>query len=196
MFTGLIQALGRVVANTEGKLRVAVDGALGAVAAGDSIAVAGVCLTALDDDSSVLSFAVSPETLARTTLGRLPIGARVNLEPSLLPTSRMGGHWVSGHVDAVGTVLERAADGAFERWRFSLPLAIAPLVAVKGSIAIDGTSLTVNAVDSDSFAVTLIPHTLTHTTFAERGAGDSVNLEADLLARYAARVLEFAGAPR
>ncbi len=190
MFTGLIRAVGRVhsLAATEMGQRIGIRyaaGALGPIALGDSIAVSGVCLTALDPASGSFTADVSRETLARTALGSLSIGAGVNLEPSLTPSSLLGGHLVTGHVDATGSVL--SIDD--ERWTFSLPIELARFVAIKGSIAVNGVSLTVNSVGDDRFGVTLIPHTLAHTTFGELRAGAAINLEIDLVARYVARLL-------
>jgi len=132
---------------------------------------------------------VSNETLALTTLGGLPIGAAVNLERSLLPTTRLGGHLVSGHVDAVGAVEKVWDDGRSQRWRFTAPRGVLRYVAAKGSIAVDGTSLTVNAVDDTGFEVNLVPHTVAHTAFGETAVGAAVNLEVDTIARYVERLL-------
>jgi riboflavin synthase len=193
LFTGLIQAVGAVRLRAESRLGIGFDtDALGPIALGDSIAVNGVCLTAVHFSATEVHFDVSPETWARTHLGTLEVGNTVNLEPSLTPSSKLGGHFVSGHVDAVGAVLAIDEEPASQRWRFSLPAIIAPLVAVKGCIAVDGVSLTVNEVGEDWFGVTLIPHTLEHTRFHQLMPGAPVNLEADMLARYAARALQFA----
>ena len=193
MFTGIVQAVGRVraIEKRGADARLALDAAglgLEDVAIGDSIAVAGVCLTVVALDASGFAFDVSPETLSRTTLGTLAAGDPVNLEKSLRLADRLGGHLVAGHVDGVGKVIAVHDDGAAQRWVFSAPLALARYIAVKGSIAIDGTSLTVNEVDGDTFGVTLIPHTLAVTTFGARKAGDAVNLEVDLVARYVERL--------
>lgn len=193
MFTGIIQAVGRIASREPrgGDARLVIDAGaldLGDVAIGDSIAVAGVCLTVVAIDGTRWSADVSAETLARTTLGHLAIGAGVNLEKALRLADRLGGHLVSGHVDGVGSVVGVGDDGASQRWRFRLPRALARYVAVKGSVCIDGTSLTVNEVGDDDFGVTLIPHTLAMTTFGARTAGDAVNIEVDLMARYAERL--------
>ena len=193
MFTGIVQAVGRVrtIEKRGADARLALDAAglgLEDVAIGDSIAVAGVCLTVVALDASGFAFDVSPETLSRTTLGTLAAGDPVNLEKSLRLADRLGGHLVAGHVDGVGKVVAVHDDGAAQRWIFSAPLALARYIAVKGSIAIDGTSLTVNEVDGNTFGVTLIPHTLAVTTFGARKAGDAVNLEVDLVARYVERL--------
>ena len=193
MFTGIVQAVGRVctVEKRGADARLALDAAglgLEDVAIGDSIAVAGVCLTVVALDASGFAFDVSPETLSRTTLGTLAAGDPVNLEKSLRLADRLGGHLVAGHVDGVGKVVAVHDDGAAQRWIFSAPQTLARYIAVKGSIAIDGTSLTVNDVDGNSFGITLIPHTLAVTTFGARKAGDAVNLEVDLVARYVERL--------
>jgi riboflavin synthase len=193
MFTGIVQAVGRIAAREAygGDARLVIDAGLldlADVAIGDSIAVAGVCLTVVSIDGTHWVADVSAETLARTTLGALAGGAGVNLEKALRLADRLGGHLVSGHVDGIGAVLRIDDDGASQRWTFRMPDGLARYIAVKGSICVDGTSLTVNAVDADTFGVTLIPHTLAVTTFGARMAGDSVNLEVDLVARYVERL--------
>ncbi len=193
MFTGLVEATGRVAAiETQGgdvRLRITSD-TLGFsdVQLGDSIAVNGVCLTAVAFDAGSFDADVSTETLARTTLGAWSVGRLVNLEKSLRFGDRVGGHLVSGHVDGVGRVLAIAPDARATRWRFALPRALSRFVAEKGSIAVDGVSLTVNAVGDEHFEVALIPHTQTVTAFAETAVGSAVNLEVDLLARYLDRL--------
>jgi riboflavin synthase len=193
MFTGIIQAVGRIAAREErgGDARIVIDAGaldLSDVALGDSIAVAGVCLTAVDLDGTRFAADVSAETLRLTTLGALGVGAAVNLEKSLRLADRLGGHLVSGHVDGVGAVVEVHDDGGSQRWTFRAPAPLARYIAVKGSICVDGTSLTVNQAGADTFGVTLIPHTLAATTFGARKAGDAVNLEVDLVARYVERL--------
>ena len=193
MFTGIIQAIGSIerIETRAGDRRLLVDsGTLGLddVREGDSIAVAGVCLTALDIDAARFAADVSNETLALTTLGRLPAGAAVNLEKALRLSDRLGGHLVSGHVDGVGTVVAIEGDARSQRWTFAAPAALARYIAVKGSVCVDGVSLTVNAVDGARFAVNLIPHTQAVTTFGQRRVGDAVNIEVDLIARYAERL--------
>jgi riboflavin synthase len=193
MFTGIVQAVGRVagIGSGRGAIRLSIGAdALGLddVGIGDSIAVSGVCLTVVARDQACFSADVSHETLARTTLGRRSVGEGVNLEKSLRLSDRLGGHLVSGHVDGAGEVLEIEDQGGSQRWRFRMPRALARYVAEKGSIAIDGVSLTVNGVDDESFHVTLIPHTIAVTTFRERRRGDLVNLEVDLVARYLERL--------
>ncbi|HEY6943174.1 riboflavin synthase [Dokdonella sp.] len=197
MFTGIIQAVGSIASREEhsGGLRLAIGAGaldLGDVAIGDSIAVAGVCLTVVAIEGTRWFADLSAETLARTTLGGLAVGARVNLEKALRLADRLGGHLVSGHVDGIGTVLAIDDEGASQRWRFRIPRALARYIAVKGSICVDGTSLTVNEAGEEAFGVTLIPHTLAVTTFGARAVGDAVNIEVDLMARYAERL---AGVP-
>ncbi|MBI2396722.1 MAG: riboflavin synthase [Xanthomonadales bacterium] len=193
MFTGIVEATGRVAAITHqgGDVRMRIGSeALGFddVQLGDSIAVNGVCLTVVAFDAGGFEADVSTETLACTTLGSWTVGRLVNLEKSLRFGDRVGGHLVSGHVDGVGSVLAIEADARALRWRFALPRALARFVAGKGSIAVDGVSLTVNAVDDNAFDVALIPHTQTVTAFAETAVGSTVNLEVDLLARYLDRL--------
>lgn len=194
MFTGLIQAVGRLAAReTRGgdqRLRFRWGGLPHHdIALGESIAVSGCCLTVVAWDDEGWDADVSNETLALTTLGRLPLGAAVNLERSLLPTDRLGGHLVSGHVDAVGAVEKVWDDGRSQRWRFTAPASVLRYVAAKGSIAVDGTSLTVNVVDAAGFEVNLVPHTVAHTAFGETAVGAAVNLEIDTVARYVERLL-------
>jgi riboflavin synthase len=201
MFTGIIQAVGRVASREErgGDARLVVDAAaldLGDVAIGDSIAVAGVCLTAVAVDGAHFTADVSAETLARTTLGALGAGSPVNLEKSLRLADRLGGHLVSGHVDGVGEIVRFDEDGASRRCLFRAPAVLLRYIAVKGSICVDGASLTVNEVEGDTFGVMLIPHTLAVTTFGTRRAGDAVNLEVDLVARYVERLYGERGAAR
>jgi riboflavin synthase len=194
MFTGLIQDVGRVESlhALEGDVRLRVASGrlrMDDVALGESIAVSGVCLTVVEFDAQGFAVDVSNETLSRTTLGALIAGAPVNLERALLATDRLGGHLVSGHVDGVGEVVSIADDARSQRWRFRAPALLLRYIAEKGSICIEGVSLTVNAVDADGFDVNLIPHTLTHTAFGASRVGDSVNLEVDLVARYVERLL-------
>lgn len=194
MFTGLIQAVGtlshRELRGGDVRLRIG-TGALpfGDVALGESIAVNGVCLTVIEFDAASFAVDASTETLALTTLGALAIDAPVNLERAMLPTDRLGGHLVSGHVDGVGRVREVWPDARAQRWRFSAPAALLKYIATKGSICVDGVSLTVNGIDDEGFEVALIPHTVAHTAFSATQVGDAVNLEVDLIARYVERLL-------
>ena len=195
MFTGLIQGVGRLRAlePSGGDIRIHIDtGSLPfeAVEMGESIAVNGVCLTVVGFDKASFSADVSTETLSLTTLGGLGENAALNLERALQPTERLGGHMVSGHVDGVGRVLDVHEDARAQRWRFEMPVHIAKYVAKKGSISVDGVSLTVNAVDNTTFEVALVPHTVSHTAFADTQVGDAVNLEIDVVARYVERLLE------
>ena len=194
MFTGIIEGLGRVSAleSRDGDVRLRVDvGSLpfAAVQLGESIAVNGVCLTVVEFDAASFAADASNETLSLTTLGALQVGALVNLERAMRPTDRLGGHLVSGHVDGLGRVLSIVEDARAQRWRFAAPAALLRYVAKKGSICVDGVSLTVNEVDAEGFEVALIPHTVAHTAFAQTKAGDAVNLEIDLVARYVERLL-------
>ena len=195
MFTGLIGAVGRLAARSarDDGFRVTVDtGALplAAVAVGDSIAVNGVCLTVVALGAGRFDADVSGATLAATTLGALEVGARLNLERALTLATPLGGHLVSGHVDGVGEVVAVEPVGESRTVRVRVPRALARYVARKGSVSIDGVSLTVNAVDGDAFTVNLVAHTLAHTTLGGAAAGDAVNIEVDLLARYLERLLE------
>ena len=198
MFTGIIQSVGRI-ARLEprgGDVRLHVDTAdldLADVQLGDSIAVSGVCLTAVTLDARGFSADVSNETLSLTTLGKHKAGDPVNLEKALRLADRLGGHLVSGHVDGVGKVVSITPDGRSLRWVFEVPAALSRYIAAKGSICIDGTSLTVNEVNGHRFGVNLIPHTVEHTTFVDRKAGDAVNLEVDVVARYVERLLGAGG---
>ncbi|MDV3239068.1 MAG: riboflavin synthase [Gammaproteobacteria bacterium] len=194
MFTGIIQAVGEIAALEPkgGDLRLRVRTGrldLGDVRPGDSIAVSGVCLTAVELPGDGFWADVSGETLAHTVLGDLKAGARVNLEKALLPTTRLGGHLVSGHVDGVGEVIERKRDARSERFRIRAPQALARYIAHKGSICVDGVSLTVNAVEGSVFELNIVPHTLAETTLDEYRPGRRVNLEVDLIARYLERLL-------
>lgn len=194
MFTGLIQGLGEVAGlhslGGDLRLRIAVGSLpFRGVELGESIAVSGCCLTVVEHDDVSFAADVSTETLACTTLGGWRIGDAVNLERAMLPTTRFGGHIVSGHVDGVGRVLSISDDARAQRWRFVVSQGLLRYLAHKGSIAVDGVSLTVNAVDAEGFEVALIPHTVSHTRFSSTRAGDAVNLEVDLIARYAERLL-------
>jgi riboflavin synthase len=194
MFTGIVAARGSVqeivARGNDMRLRInsgALD--LGRCATGDSIAVAGVCLTMLDLDRHDFSADVSAETLALTTLGSLQAGSAVNLELALALQDRLGGHLVSGHVDGLGRLLDRKPDGRSQRFEFQVPARLVRYIAVKGSITIDGVSLTINSVQDNCFSVNLIPHTLEVTSLGALLPGQQVNIEVDLLARYLERLL-------
>lgn len=194
MFTGIIEGVGRIARREaiggDVRFHIAV-GTLPfeAVQLGESIAVNGVCLTVIAFDPTCFQADASTETLGLTTLGALAEGAPVNLERAMRPSDRFGGHMVSGHVDGIGRVVSITADARALRWRFAAPAALLRYVAQKGSICVDGVSLTVNAVDAHGFEVALIPHTVAHTAFAHTGVDDAVNLEIDLVARYCERLL-------
>jgi riboflavin synthase len=199
VFTGIITCLGSVASiEQRGDLRmtIASDYDLGSIAIGASIACSGVCLTVIEAGpdtmrSSWFAVDVSAETLARTTLGRWRVGTPVNLERSLKIGDELGGHLVFGHADGVAVVKERRGEGDSVIFRFAAPPALAPYIAEKGSISLDGTSLTVNAVAGSEFTINVIPHTLAVTSFGTRQVGDEVNVEVDMLARYVARLREF-----
>ncbi len=193
MFTGIVSTKGSLLKITPlgGDSRLWIDcGSLqmGNCRTGDSIAVSGVCLTMLEPKESGFSADVSRETLELTTLGLLEPGRQVNLELALALEDRLGGHMVSGHVDGKGRLLSRRQDARAERFEFELPAGLARYVAKKGSICIDGVSLTVNEVDGARFSVCLIPHTLEVTTLGMLQAGDELNIEVDLIARYLERL--------
>ena len=194
MFTGIIEGVGRLAAleRRGGDVRLTVEVgtlAFDAVQLGESIAVNGVCLTVIEFDARSFAADASNETLALTTLGALAVGDVVNLERAMRPTDRLGGHLVSGHVDGLGCVERIEPDARAQRWRFSAPAPLLRYIAKKGSICVDGVSLTVNEVDDAGFDVALIPHTVAHTRFAQTQVGDAVNLEIDLVARYVERLL-------
>jgi len=194
MFTGIIIASGRLVSIAErgGDLELGIDAGrldLSRIAVGDSVSVQGVCLTATRIEGPVFYADVSRETLAKTTLGALKTGARVNLEPSLRAGDALGGHLVSGHVDAVGRLVDLKEDARSRRLQFELPAELMRFVAPKGSICIDGVSLTVNRVEGQLFDVNIIPHTSEVTTLSDLARGDSVNVEIDVIARYLDRLM-------
>jgi len=194
MFTGIIEAIGEIVELQPrgGDLRLRVHTGkldLHDVVLGDSIAVNGVCLTAVELPGDGFWADVSGETLARTGIGSLKKGSPVNLEKALTPTTRLGGHLVSGHVDGIGVVQERWQDARSARFRIEAPAALAKYIAEKGSICVDGTSLTVNAVNGAEFELNIVPHTLQETIMDTYQKGTRVNLEVDLLARYLERLM-------
>ncbi len=195
MFTGLVETMGKIVEIVDqppGK-RFSIDAGIVAdeAAIGDSICINGCCLTVVAIAETVLDFEAGEETLSRTNLGSLVADDHVNLERSLAVGQRLGGHYVTGHVDDLGQLIEIRDDPPWAHLKFRMPTRLASQVAAKGSIAIDGISLTVVDADSDSFSVALIPHTLKVTTLGHRKPGDQINLETDVLAKYVQRSLEF-----
>lgn len=194
MFTGIIQAIGTItrIEPKGGDCRLTVaTGKLPFedVKLGDSIAVNGVCLTAVELGDRFFAADVSRETLSRTTLGEAKAGTHVNLELALLPTTRLGGHLVSGHVDGVGAVVDKHSEARSVRFIIETPPGLAKYIAEKGSVCVDGISLTVNEVNGNRFGVNIVPHTLAETTLGETVTGQRVNLEVDILARYLERLL-------
>jgi len=194
MFTGIIEGVGRLAARDtvggDARLRIEVGSLpFERVALGESISVNGTCLTVVAFDAVSFEADASTETLALTTLGQLPLGAALNLERAMRPDDRLGGHLVSGHVDGVGAVESITDDARAQRWHFGAPDTVLRYIAKKGSICVDGVSLTVNEVDATGFEVALVPHTVAHTAFAATAVGDAVNLEVDLVARYVERLL-------
>jgi riboflavin synthase len=189
MFTGIIEAVGAVkrLEPIGGDLRFIIDSGsldMGDVQIGDSIAVNGVCLTVIEFDSGSFSADVSNETISLTSFQGLKAGAAVNLEKAMLPTTRMGGHLVSGHVDGLGTVVNKSEDARSIRLDIEVPAELKKYIAVKGSICIDGTSLTVNSVDHCMVGLNIVPHTQERTVIQHYSKGTKVNLEVDLVARY------------
>jgi riboflavin synthase len=193
MFTGIVQELGRVVARSEaaGGARLSLSGELlRDTDAGDSVATNGVCLTVVERDGDVVTFDVMGETLRRTTLGALDGGSPVNLELAVTPTTRLGGHVVQGHVDGVGTVVDREHTDRWDVVTVRLPEGLARYVVEKGSICLDGVSLTVVSVSGSDIVVSLIPETLRRTTLGAAQVGGLVNVEVDVLAKYVERLLQ------
>ena len=193
MFTGIVEKQGVLRGRTAigGDVRLSVETGYHGIEEGESIAVNGVCLTALpaEADAEQAHFDVSTETLRLTSLGRLTIGGRVNLERALLPTTRLGGHLVSGHVDGLATLKSRVPDARSEQLTFEVPEQLQRFIAAKGSVCLDGVSLTTNTVQGAIFSVNLVPHTLEVTTLGQLSPGDVVNLEVDVLARYLDRLI-------
>jgi riboflavin synthase len=193
MFTGLVEGVGiirRVVPEGPGtRLEVIPPRELAGGLPGDSISINGCCLTVVEIDDEGWAFQAGPETLACTNIGHLQPGSRVNLERSLAANARLGGHFVQGHVDGTGTLDRIIPDGDWVRMWFRVPERLAAEMASKGSVAVDGISLTVVDANSDSFSVALIPHTLAVTTLGDRKPGDPVNIETDILAKYVRKLL-------
>jgi riboflavin synthase len=194
MFTGLVQALGTVREAIDARggrrLRVAEPGLAPKLELGESVAVDGACLTVVSRAGDAFDFEVGPETLAKTTLGRLTAGAQVNLERSLRVGDALGGHFVTGHIDCVGLVLEEVVTGEWLTVWFGIPAEFEELLVSKGSIAVDGVSLTVVDVRKDRFSVMLIPHTRAHTTLGLKKPGGQVNLEFDLIAKHVQKLFK------
>jgi riboflavin synthase len=202
MFTGIISGVGVISevrpigGGADLRLRIAVPqdkaawAGLPGVILGASICCSGCCLTVVEMDGASFAVDVSAESLSKTTLGRWRPGSRLNLERALKMGDELGGHIVSGHVDGLGEVVSETAENGSTRWRFRVPPAISRYIAPKGSVAVDGVSLTVNEVEGDVFGVNIIPHTAAETTFGSLAVGDAVNLEIDMLARYVARLTE------
>lgn len=199
MFTGLVQDIGTLCTVTPSGESVHLAIATQLVSEfkiGDSLCVNGVCLTIVATEGPIVTLTAIPETLDRTTLGRLPKGAEVHLEPALRLSDRLGGHWVQGHVDGVGRIGSRLPrDGSIEL-TIAPPPVLMKYIAPKGSVALDGVSLTVSKVMASTFAVALIPHTLSVTTLAQRRVGDELNIEVDILAKYMDHLLNRTGPQR
>lgn len=195
MFTGIVTDIGTLRAieprNEVRRLTVATRYDTSGIDLGASIACSGVCLTVVALQADAFEVEAAPETLAVTTAGDWAVGGRLNLERALKIGDELGGHIVQGHVDGVAQVVAREDLGETTRFTFEAPAALAPFIATKGSVTLDGTSLTVNAVDGPRFTCLLIPHTLAHTTWDAVKAGSRVNIEVDMMARYAARLAEF-----
>lgn len=192
MFTGLVEEVGRVSRLERGamlRLDISAERATEGTRAGDSVAVNGVCLTVGETDGRTLTFYAMPETLRRTALGRLAEGSAVNLERAMAAGSRFGGHIVQGHVDGVGEVIGVRPEGEAEIWEFGAPEAVLRYAVEKGSICVDGISLTLVSVKEGSFTVSILPQTRANTNLAELGEGDRVNLEADVIGKYVERLL-------
>jgi riboflavin synthase len=194
MFTGLVEALGTVrrihVEPTGKDVVIAAAGLAPELAVGESVSVNGACLTVVERDDETCHFQAGPETLRRTNLGQLKPGDRVNLERAVRLGDRLGGHLVQGHVDGLGRVAERHRQGEWELVWFACPAELTVHMVPKGSVAVDGVSLTLVEVASDRFSVALIPHTLAHTTLGFKDVGEAVNLETDLLAKYVSKYLQ------
>lgn len=194
MFTGIIEAIGSIAStrSEQGDIRLRVNTGtldLSDVKLGDSIATNGVCLTVVACHADGYEADVSRESLAHTRIGQWSAGTKVNLEKAMLPTTRMGGHMVSGHVDGVGTVRSRESDARSVRFSIDAPAELARYIAAKGSITVDGVSLTTNALTATGFELNIVPHTAEQTTLAQIQAGDRVHLEVDIIARYLEQLL-------
>ena len=193
MFTGIVRELGRIAAvdGTSDGVRIVVEAqdTAGDADVGDSVAINGVCLTVTDAANGALAFDAVPETLRRSSLGTLAPGQRVNVEPVLQAGEPLGGHYVQGHVDGVGEIRQSEPEGDGKRVWIDLPVELRRYLVEKGSVAVEGVSLTVAELDAEGFAVALVPHTMAVTTLGDRTAGDRVNIEVDILAKYVERLL-------
>jgi len=193
MFTGIITALGQIekidASRPDIRFTISTPWDMAIFAMGASISCAGCCLTVVDKSGHNFSVDVSRETLSKTTLGKWAVGSRINLEPSLKLGDEMGGHIVSGHVDGLAVIESITPDGGSRRIRLRVPDDLAKFIAPKGSVALDGVSLTVNEVEGSVFGINIIPHTWEATTFGRAQVGDALNMEVDLMARYVARIL-------
>ena len=193
MFTGLIEGIGTLLRTdrqgADAKMVIDAHGALEELVLGESISVNGACLTVAAFGGNVFTADVSAETLSRTTLGSKPAGSRLNLERALRFGDRLGGHLVSGHVDGIGTLIDKTQDGRSWRLFFRIPQDIARYVVEKGSVAIDGISLTINGCEADRFDVNIVPHTVRQTTLQWLHVGDQVNIETDIIGKYVERML-------
>lgn len=192
MFTGLVEAVGRVRRKTPSSagVKLEIETSIGPLTLGESVSVSGACLTVVTMDGTGFAADVSMETIERTTLGDLAVGDRVNLERALAAGARLGGHLVTGHVDGIAEVRSVQAAGDARRVTIQAPVSLLPFIAEKGSVALDGVSLTVNRTPATGLEVMLIPHTLAMTTLESLGVGRRLNLEVDLVARYVVRYLE------
>lgn len=195
MFTGIIETMGEIVKidtdRGDPRFHIKTNLDMDQIAIGASIAHAGCCLTVVEKDNNVYAVDVSQETLSKTTLGQWKIGAKINLETSLKIGDELGGHIVSGHVDGVATLISITAEGDSHRLVIDAPQDLARFIAPKGSVALDGISLTVNQVNDTQFGINIIPHTWNVTTLGEMTEGDKLNIEIDLMARYAARLMDY-----
>lgn len=190
MFTGIVEEMGEVLATEAGRLTIGASKVLARCRIGDSVAVNGACLTMVARETGSFAVEMVPETLRRTNLGLLRIGQRVNLEGAMAAGEPVGGHFVQGHVEATVQILAITEEGNSALYRFSLPSPLAAYVVPKGFVALDGVSLTVVECDGASFSIALIPHSRQHTVLGQKGVGDLVNLETDVLGRYVEKLLE------
>ncbi|MEK7842134.1 MAG: riboflavin synthase [Deltaproteobacteria bacterium] len=193
MFTGIIQAVGRIkdIERKRGFARITIEhnGDLSGINTGDSVAIDGACLTVVDFSPSLFRADISGETLSLTTLGNIKAGGKVNLEKSLTPSTPLGGHFVTGHIDGIGFIKKKTIDGEFAVIDFNIPDELQGQLAKKGSVAVDGISLTVADMLENGFRIAVIPHTLRNTTLSVKTKGDNANIETDVIAKYVQRFL-------